>query len=319
MKFLLNELSIHDQFANSYAFATSLKHILSIRQIIKDAGSRLYCTNRLLMRPVHDTHQVNNILMQPNFHTMRSLVLRWLSTEGPFWDTPPGHDFEEDYFTLAADEDVLVTKSALAEAAFLIAREYDCSTVSFSPSDFCFSPLSVSWHQETITQVFDIQNFWEAQSVRALLEEIPVAITSWDEMLNVAHQRFQYLSFMDYLPEHLVGIPFRQAAAKRTLELLAVLNDLKQCFDSEGKRTPQGHEIIQNYFQGDSARFSDESERNKHRFEQEMTFELPDGRTVFCPFHGKIRTGVIRMHFTWPITANSPLYIVYIGPKLTKS
>ncbi|VAW37529.1 hypothetical protein MNBD_CHLOROFLEXI01-955 [hydrothermal vent metagenome] len=321
MKFLLNELSIHNQFADSHIFISSLKQILGIRRILQEAGHHLHCTNRLLTRPTYEDVQVNTVLIQPNFRELGLRVRIWLSKEGPFWDTPSEHDFKKDYFTLADDDDFLVTKSALAEAAFLAADNQLCSTISFSPSDFCFSSLSIAWHRETVMPVFDIQNLWEAQPVRTLLRHLPIAITSWDGMLEIARQRFQFLSFVENILEYLDGVPFRQATAKRSLELLAILNELQQCFDGNGKRTREGHEIIKNHFQGNSARFSDESLKNKHSFEREMTFDLLGGRSVFCPFHGKIgtETGPMRIHFTWPVTADSSLYIVYIGPKITKS
>ena len=41
-------------------------------------------------------------------------------------------------------------------------------------------------------------------------------------------------------------------------------------------------------------------------------------KTLFCPWHGKVQTPQLRVHFSYPIRANEPLYIVYVGPKLTK-
>ena len=34
--------------------------------------------------------------------------------------------------------------------------------------------------------------------------------------------------------------------------------------------------------------------------------------------HGKVKTPQIRIHFSWPITASTPLYVVYVGYKITK-
>jgi hypothetical protein len=42
------------------------------------------------------------------------------------------------------------------------------------------------------------------------------------------------------------------------------------------------------------------------------------GATLFCPWHGKVKIEQMRMHFTFPIQRDMPLYIAYIGPKLTK-
>jgi hypothetical protein len=39
---------------------------------------------------------------------------------------------------------------------------------------------------------------------------------------------------------------------------------------------------------------------------------------IFCTWHGKVKTPQYRIHFSWPISAVAPLYVVYIGPKITK-
>ena len=318
MKFLLNELSVHNQFADSYAFSSSLKQVLGIRRILKKAGSPLHCTNKLLTRPVYENVQIYSVLRQANFRQLHSQVRIWLFKDGPFWDAPPAHDFAEDYFTLADDDEVMVTEFALAEAAFFVAGDQSYSTISFSPSKFCVPSLSIRWYRGGDAPVFDIPNSWTIESVLVLLEQSQVVVTSWDEMLGIAAQRFQNLLFVGNLREYLDGVPFRRAAADRFFELFAVLDELVECVDGDGKFTQRGREINQNYFQGKSARFSDESVTNKRRFKSEMTFMLPDGRSIFCPYHGKVYTGVMRMHFTWPITVEYPLYIVYIGPKITK-
>lgn len=318
MQFLLNELSLHNQFESHHDFLPSLKNILRIRQTIADKGYGLFCAGDILTRSVCKGDQFNQILMQHQHRTIRSVVLRWLSKEGPFWDRPSQHNFGQDYFSLDEDADVLVTKSALAEAAFWIAHDNACSTISFSPSDYCLSPLQIAWHQDTGIVRFDLSNFWELQSVESFLGSLPSPIVSWTDLLQIAKQRFEYLSFSDRLIEHLDGVPYQQAIAERSFDLLKILNDLQQCFDSNGERTSEGHRIIRDHFQGDRARFSDESDTNKIRFESDLTFALSDGTKVFCPFHGKVSTGVFRIHFTWPMRFDTPTWIVYIGPKITK-
>ena len=42
-------------------------------------------------------------------------------------------------------------------------------------------------------------------------------------------------------------------------------------------------------------------------------------RKLFCPWHGKVSTRTLRIHFSpGQIRASDPLYVVYVGPKLTK-
>ncbi len=118
----------------------------------------------------------------------------------------------------------------------------------------------------------------------------------------------------------LEGHPFVPGAAQRIVERIDVLNRLKTCFDANGNRTVEGNQLYQDYFTGDKAWFSDSSNKEKRNFKNEMTFRHPDrsGETLFCTMHGKVKTPQIRIHFSWPITASTPLYVVYVGYKITK-
>jgi hypothetical protein len=75
-------------------------------------------------------------------------------------------------------------------------------------------------------------------------------------------------------------------------------------------------------FMGEKAWFTDEGGRNKTNFRKEMTFCDPEdtSRNIFCSWHGKINISYpIRIHFSWPITAEQrKIKVVYIGPKITK-
>jgi len=51
-----------------------------------------------------------------------------------------------------------------------------------------------------------------------------------------------------------------------------------------------------------------------------MTFRHPEkaDETIFCPWYGKVGTPQLRVHFSWPVRADETLYVVYVGPKITK-
>ena len=51
-----------------------------------------------------------------------------------------------------------------------------------------------------------------------------------------------------------------------------------------------------------------------------MTFGPPEhaDRTLFFPWHGKVQTPQLRVHFSWPVRADKHLYVVYVDPKITK-
>jgi hypothetical protein len=71
---------------------------------------------------------------------------------------------------------------------------------------------------------------------------------------------------------------------------------------------------------GGNPLFSDSSDTEKLDFRNELTFRHPDqpGRSLFCPWHGKVRHLELRVHYTWSGRAGEPLYVVYVGPKITK-
>ena len=57
-----------------------------------------------------------------------------------------------------------------------------------------------------------------------------------------------------------------RTAAERIRVLLGILDRFRTCFDGEGNRTAEGHEIYQNYFTGKNALFTDSSDDEKIEF-----------------------------------------------------
>ncbi|EGR2914004.1 hypothetical protein DNG97_24050 [Vibrio parahaemolyticus] len=102
--------------------------------------------------------------------------------------------------------------------------------------------------------------------------------------------------------------------------MLLVLDKINVSFNGAGERNEEGHRIYQEHFTGDKAWFSDSSDTEKREFKEALTFKHPEnnGESIFCTWHGKVKTPQIRIHHSWPITKDAPLYILYIGPKLTK-
>ena len=120
--------------------------------------------------------------------------------------------------------------------------------------------------------------------------------------------------------EPLQGHPFVVGAAYRIIELLDTLNKFITCVDAQGQRTPEGQRIYQDHFTGDKAWFSDSSDNEKMDFKAKLTFRHPGecGKSLFCTWHGKVKIQQIRIHFSWPVSLGESLYVVYVGPKLTK-
>ena len=102
--------------------------------------------------------------------------------------------------------------------------------------------------------------------------------------------------------------------------LLEVLDSLKGCFDNDGNRTSNWDSLHASYFKGSDPAFSDSSTSEKNEFKKELTFPCPDdpATPLSCTWHGKVNTPKLRVHYWWPMTADDPIYIVYVGPKITK-
>ena len=167
--------------------------------------------------------------------------------------------------------------------------------------------------------VITVPNYWDATDLQNVLQSTPVPSGSWSELEEDARTRFQYLMFASDCFSYLNGYPFDRGAATRILSRLDVLNRLAGLVDSSGRRTREGHQLYQDHFTGDRAVFSDSSDAEKNRFRDKLTFPHPEQSNgeLFCPWHGKVNNPPFRIHFSWPAPPGTPLYVVYIGWKIT--
>ena len=315
MDFFFNELSLHNQFDDFYQFLPALQTILQCRDTINKFGFRIYCERTITTRKVFQNSLFYDVILGQSDHNLKRKVRIWLERTGPFWDNPPGHD-PADYFEYEQEP---LENASLAEVVFRMATEQSkCSTLSFSPSDFEKTPLLILWHKTDSPLKIEVPNFWKLDVLQIHLKQLPSPIRSWIDLLDRAKANFQNLIFLESVARDLEGEAFSAVIADKVMFQLDLLNRLATCFDEQGRRTRTGHEIIESYFTGDRALFSDESSSNKITFERDMTFKKPNGEEFFCPFHGKISHRTFRLHFSWPIRQHEPLYIAYIGPKITK-
>lgn len=316
MEFFLNELSLHNQFADRSAFLSSLEVVLQCRKEINHYRYRLYCGKESLSnRIVYEGISFTQAIVTSSNTNLKQIVMSWISKEGPFWDDDSREHTSDDY--LEYEGEPIFTDSSLGEAAFRIMKGKKCYSISFWPSNFEFTPIH-AWYKNNETHQVKIPNFWDFSTLQPYLKTQQAPPQSWPNLLTRFKTDFPHLTFLDSLMYGLEGVPFNSVIADSALKLLSILNELKVCFDEQGNRTERGHEIIQSFFHGDNALFSDESNSNKVAFGKELTFKNPNGEPLFCPYHGKIRHGVFRIHFSWPIRHKELLYIAYIGPKITK-
>ena len=244
----------------------------------------------------------------------RRAVMQWLIQHGPFWEDKHSSD---DYLECSGD---IVTDTAVGEAAYRCLGGIETHLVSLIPSAWDFSPAVVKWlRNEVAFRQIEVVNYRAAAELENALKATPVEIASWKALADEARVRCTHLTFSTDCFDPLNGHPFALTVAQNILRRLEVLERLKCCFDAEGKCTPDGYELLGDYFAGQW--FSDSSITEKRDFRKKLTFPHPTGgdEPLFCPWHGKVsNTPLIRIHFSWPVTSANPLYVVYVGPKITR-
>ena len=196
-----------------------------------------------------------------------------------------------------------------------------CAVVSLDPSDWVFSPLPIEWLDGgPARERVEIDNYWTTETLRGAIEGTPAPLGSWKELEEAAETRCPDLTFAPDAFEPLQGRPFYRGAAQRLLLRLKTLQQLRAGFDDRGRRTSEANSLYAAQFSGAKARFSDSSVSEKRRFRQELHFRHParPGEKLFCPWHGKVKTPPLRVHFSWPIEAGEPVFVVHVGPKITK-
>ena len=318
MDLLVNELSIHEQFRDISSFRDALVRLMSMRSVAKRFQRELLCNSALFStRPLSDMPMQQAIGRLVQSEQRAAMV--WLTHQGSLWDDLRQHG-DNDWLECRSG---LVTDSAVGEAAFRTLRGVECNLASFTPSDWNYSPIEVTWQREeegSQSEQADIKNALDASTLQEMLREAAMPIMSWNDLREAATTRFEDLIFARDCFAPLTGVPFAKSSAKRILVLLSTLCQFARAFDANGKRTREGQRIYQEYFTGKQALFSDSSETEKQDFRKELTFQHPDhhGKSLFCTWHGKERHKNLRLHFDWSGRFTEPIYVVYIGAKITR-
>ena len=320
MELLVNELSVHGQFHDGASFRDALSQLMAIRGTAGRFGWKVQCHREFLSaKPMPDTPMQQAIGRLGLAVEERRAVMSWLSKAGPFWDDVRRHGGDD---WLECDSKI-VTDTAVGEAAFRTLHGVNCGLVSFSPSAWERTPVEVTWRrkaEELDDRSANLENWWNATVLKETLHKKAPPICSWDDLRKVSGNRFKSLTFAADCFVPLKGVPFAKSAAERFCVLLNTLDRLARAFDAAGERTAEGHRICQDHFMGDQTWFSDSSDSEKQKFRQGLTFKHPGNpeSTLFCTWHGKASYSTLRLHFSWPIEAGKPVYIVYAGPKITK-
>lgn len=322
MELLANDRSIHEQFSKTdiSAFRQSMANLMEMRKVARQWGRDIYCTWHMAeAMPMPGVPM--QVVAQRLREAQRRAILQWLNRSGgPFWDDKRQHGKDE---WLQEDEtDEIVTDTAVGEAAYRVINGIDASLVSVVPSDWDRCPVWVTWrgkHGEGNVERVALDNWRNTATLLDALERAAPGIESWRSAYEMARKKFERLVFADGCFEALEGCPFAKKAAYHLLELFAILNRLGRCFGEDGAMTQAGRRIMEQYFVGGNAKFSNSSETERREFRQRLSFPHPKtGKSTLFGWHGKMARHTIRFHFSWPVKGNEPIYVVYVGPKLTK-
>lgn len=318
MSWYINDISIAGQYPTPDEFVISLKELLAARTQIPILAARLFCSRDIHFRPVSPNCDFQSAVRNAGDREFTALVLNWLAKAGPFWDESR-QDVADDYFEC---HDTDVTNQGLGEVARRVLSGSFGSSYSFPHSGFEYTPLAVLHGlREAPIGWVSVENHWKVNTLRVAATAATPLPLNWSQMLDQALDRFNHLDLVPSCIEPLKGEPFNRYVVERVFELLRVLNEYVACLGEAGEKSARNHELIAQHFTGDKAWFSDESETNKHKFSNQLHFVDPRNSetSVFCPWHGKIKTPQYRIHFDWPSKAEQKLRVFYIGPKITKT
>ncbi len=313
----MNDLSVHGQFHGADEFFGAVDKLMEIRREIKRLGSELFCHRGVAAAQVTADVTMPQVIQGMPFEKQRAWI-QWLTKQGPYWMDARQHG-EDEWLETGVEQ--VVTDTAIGEAAYCRLHGLDRELVSVDPSNWLRSPITVTWKKDDETaHTTDIANHWTLATVSRSLKDSPPSFDSWDSLEQHVRRACDRLTFANDAFAPLNGHPFVHGAAERIQILHDTLNEFRGCFDVNGNRTTEGDRIHADHFTGEKAWFSGSSATEKNDFRSELTFPHPHepGKYLFCPWHGKVKTPQIRIHFSWPVSSSTPLYIVYVGPKITK-
>jgi hypothetical protein len=317
-KLIVNDLSIKRQVASVVDLNQQLIATVKLISSLVVARDLIRCSRNLINSVVCDDRSLIRHVADSFERDSRLQIMTWLTNHGPFWDdTRTAVDF--DSFTY---QEINVTDQGLGEVGRLRSIGINAWSYSFKGSEIDFSdtPISISHSLEDIRiGSYDVDNLWDVHEVSEKLKTLVLPPASWEEMLRVAKDSFKCLIFLSDPHLDLLSTPFSRGASERIFLLLGVLDRIAQNTNDDGSRNESAKNLYDTFFVGEKPAFTDESDSNKHDFKKDLTFVNSDGEDVFAPWHGKINSPKIRIHFEWPRPANQKnVKILFVGPKITK-
>ncbi|VEN72525.1 conserved hypothetical protein [Candidatus Desulfarcum epimagneticum] len=319
MDLYVNDLSLSGQFPDPRSVREALEPLLKLRSRDPNFRGHFYCSRIFCARKATGVHDLRQSILGTRDKLFIGQALAWLAKSGPFWEDHRCSN-PDDYFEYQTQD---VTDQGLGEAARGIISGSESGVFSFRGARIAFekSPLRVRQGlPEAPINDIDVRNFWTTEQLIEVFRSAK-RYKDWQDVYAEISSRFSGLLFSNHAISPLLSTPFSKQVAKRIFELLQILNGMVVESDENGELSPRGKELLNDHFVGKKAWFTDESPTNKARFKQHMTFPDPEDRKkrIFCPWHGKIKTPQVRIHFEWPRPKGQKnIKVVYIGPKITK-
>jgi hypothetical protein len=324
MAWLVNELSLQDQYQSERDLLIDIERLLAFRHSTPTSTDEIRVSRNFGFRPALRGRAFNEVVMTSGvFRGARRSVLEWVTRTGPFFDeqrTP----VENDYFEFDGED---VTRASLGEAARLVLSSKAVQVVSLSGgvTDFCHSPLRVDHGVDGDRYGHvDVPNCWDLAALPGMVRAQQPRARNWEGLLAYLRLHYPLLSVPDevFSRRALSSEAYEESIALSVIALCGHLSDFMTARQELGRASQRCNELVNAFFAGANAKFTGESATNQRDFKDEMTFLDPSDANlrIFAHWHGKISHRYFRMHFEWPVPEGAQvLKILYLGPKITKA
>ena len=174
MEVLLNELSLHGQFASVQDFQTAVETVMSARSKMRQFGGELRCHRNLTQAQVTHELSLQQVVSQLD-RNKRGALMSWLTKDGPFWEDSRQHEVDD----WLESQSQIVTDTALGESAYRYFNGIDYQTFSLIPSNWQINPITVNWYRNNSEIVdIDVINHLDINSLELALQATAPPITS---------------------------------------------------------------------------------------------------------------------------------------------
>jgi hypothetical protein len=318
MNWFVHDSSLVGQYQTQKDFLAHIESLLRLRVAVPIIRERLKCSRSMGERLATATQTFRQTLLSCPDRTLRRLALDWIDSRGPFLDEDT-QIVPDNYFEYLG---VDVTNEGAGEAARRLLNGADAATYSFEGGGSDYTPLPIDHGvPEDRFGTISVQNFWSLVALRDSALTAVATVTNWEQAISYARLKFPGLLFSDNLLDFLKRETFTVQLVENIFTKLSKLQEFVDSRNADGTNSEHTDRLISAHFSGEKTWFTDESDTNKRKFAEQLTFidPLEVKAKIFCPFHGKIKTPQYRIHFPWPLVpGDKRLRIVYIGPKITK-